>query len=150
MAPFEDRVAMARLAFEHLPQLEGRVRVLEVEKQVHTSLGPKAAGIGTIDIIEHLEATTPASQFALLLGADTYRDLLEGKWRRSDELLRRVVVVAVARKGLSVEVPVRTDAPMLDDVSSSAVRQNYRAWAHVLQPEVRRYIETHGLYSSPD
>ncbi|MEM7678422.1 MAG: nicotinate-nicotinamide nucleotide adenylyltransferase [Myxococcota bacterium] len=155
MAPFEDRVAMARLAFEQLAGLEGRVRVLRLEKHVYESL--KSAGapdstpnVGTIDVIDHLEQTVPGCRFALLLGADTYRDLLEGKWRRSDELLRRVVIIAVARKGVSVEVPVRSDAPMLDEISSSAIRRDFSAWAHTLQPEVRRYIETHGLYLSPD
>ena len=147
MAPFEHRMAMARLAFEHLPGLEERIRVLDVERAVHAAAAPDAA-LGTIDIVRHLERAHPDTAFALLLGADTYRDLLDGRWRESEVLLQRVAVVAVPRKGVEAPVPVRDDAPVLDEVSSSAVRADFERGRDVLQPEVRAYIEKHGLYAA--
>ena len=148
MASFDHRLAMARLAFESLPDLEGRVRVLETEREVVEAFAvdePDAV-IGTVDVVRWLDARHDGVEWALLLGADTYRDLQEGRWKESETLLGLVSLVAIPRKGVDVDVPSASGAPELEQVSSSAVREDFRRWSHALQPEVRRYIETHGLY----
>ena len=148
MAPFAHRMAMARLAFEQLPGVDRPVRVLDIERTVaHAFADADPASVpGTVDVIRRLRADHPGAAFALLLGADTYRDLLEGRWKDSEALLKMVVIVAVPRKGVSADVPVRPGAPALDDVSSSRVRADPRRWGHALQAAVRDYIELNGLY----
>ena len=148
MAAFDDRMAMARLAFETLAGAGGRVRVLDVEREVCLEVAAQAPtrSVGTIDVIRFLSARHPDAAFALLLGADTYRDLLDGKWRESEALLAQVPIVGVARKGVEATVPIHPGAPALDEVSSSEVRANFEAWAPTLQPAVRDYIEKNGLY----
>ncbi len=148
MASFEHRMAMARLAFEALPDAMGRVRVIDVERRVQRTLrrrDPDAVP-GTIDIVRHLMKANPRTEFALLLGADTYRDLLDGRWRESEALLGLVTVVALPRKGSKTDVPLRKGVPQLERVSSSAVRRDFAKRGHMLQPEVRDYIEVHALY----
>ena len=156
MAPFEHRLAMARLAFEHLPGLEQRVRVLDVERRAFEMHQRRSAdsesvpALGTVDIVEVLRAEYPDAEFGLLLGADTCRDLLEGRWRRSEDLLRMLTVLAVPRKGVDAPVPVREGAPELDDISSSEVRDDPSRWPQVLQPEVEAYIRRHSLYGASE
>ena len=147
MASFEHRLAMAKLAFEQLPDVRAKIRVLDTERQAHEELAEDAA-LGTVDIVRWLRARHADVAFALLLGADTYRDLLEGRWKQSDALLKMLTVVAVPRKGVDAEVPLRSDAPHLDNVSSTAVRDDAGQWAQVLQPQVVAYIRAHGLYGA--
>ena len=150
MAAFEHRMAMAKLAFEDLPHLTARVRVLDTERTVAEAFAARDARAvpGTIDIIRCLRRDHPGVDFALLLGADTYRDLLEGRWKESEALLEMVAILAVPRRGVSTSVPAPDDAPALDEISSSAVRADFVGWAHALQPAVRAYIEAHGLYGA--
>lgn len=45
-------------------------------------------------------SNTPLTQFSLLLGTDTYRDIRRGKWHKSEELMSMVSFVVVDRKSL--------------------------------------------------
>jgi nicotinic acid mononucleotide adenylyltransferase len=155
MAAFEHRLRMCALAFQDgLPEVAGRVRVLDVERTLGTAAGPGEDAhphvrVGTIDVVRHLMAAHPERRFALLLGADTHRDLLEGKWKDSEALLALVPVVAIPRLG----VGAGTDAgPQLTAVSSSAVRSSRDPafLAEALQPEVLEYIRAHRLYGFAD
>ncbi len=150
LAPFDHRMEMARLAFERLPGAEGKVRVIDVERRVHEAMVAQdpSARPGTIDVVRWLRAEHPEAVFALLLGADTYRDLLAGRWRQGDELMKLVVVVAVPRKGVSLNEDTRPGAPELDEVSSTVVRDDVDSWSSALDPEVLAYIRKHGLYAA--
>ncbi len=150
MASFEHRMAMAKLAFEHLPHLSARVRVLDTERTVAEAFAVRDARAvpGTIDVVRFLRDDHPGVAFALLLGADTYRDLLEGRWKESEALLKMVAILAVPRPGVSTSVPAAEDPPALDEISSSAVRADFAGRAIALQPSVRAYIEAHGLYGA--
>lgn len=148
MPAFEHRLAMARLAFEAgLPDGAGRVVVQETERTMAEAAADPAARIGTIDLLDHLEAAHPGTRFALLLGADTYRDLTEGKWKRADELLARVPVVAIPRAGVGAGDGTAAP-PGLTEISSSAVRaaSDPAFLRAALQPEVAAYVLEHGLY----
>lgn len=146
MPSFEHRMAMARLAFEHLPGLEDRVRVLDIERRVAEAAGRQT---GTIDVIEALQVEHPDAQLALLLGADTYRDLISGRWKRSKDLRNRIPVIVVPRQGQEKPESSSPDAPSLSDVSSSAVRDSddIEVWRAALQPSVLAYIQRHQLYT---
>ena len=149
LADFEHRLAMCRLAFEDLPG-GVPVEVLDVEREVARARAGRP--VGTIDVIEALEARHPEVRFGLLLGADTARDLVRGRWRRADELRARIPLVVVGRPGdagLEGDLAVAPDAPAPSAVSSTEARRatgdRLRA---LVAPAVADYIERHGLYAA--
>ncbi len=147
MPSFEHRLAMAELAFTDLPDVSpGRVEVRDDERAM--CLARPDERLGTIDLIDHLEAVHPGRRFALLLGEDTYADLSAGRWKSSAELMARVPVVVVPRVGVDAGVD-REDGPRLTAVSSSAVRRSTDEafLAEALRPAVKDYIVRHALYA---
>jgi nicotinic acid mononucleotide adenylyltransferase len=145
MTPYVHRLAMARLAFEHLPGLEGRVKVLETEREV-TESNTASGFVGTLDVVKWLQARYPDTHFAVLMGGDTYRDYHAGLWKGGRELEKRVPIVAVPRAGVETnELPA---GPALSDVSSRSLRASAdpALWKREVQPEVRKYVLAHGLY----
>ena len=132
MPDFEHRLRMCALAFgPGLPEVADRVRVLDVERTLAEAAGAveapagHAVRVGTIDVVRHLMAEHPGVRFGLLLGADTYRDLLDGKWKDSAELLQLVPVVALPRLGVG-SPGAAPDAPPQSAVSSSTIRGNVK------------------------
>ncbi len=141
MPSFDHRMAMARLAFE---PISPKVKVLDVERRVAEAL-PREALVGTIDVVRALEREHPEAALGLLLGADTYRDLMSGKWKESEALRQRVRVLAVARKGVDEDLA----GPDLDALSSTECRQigETEGLAGRVAPEVVAYIRKHHLYA---
>ncbi len=152
MPAFEHRLAMAKIAFEdEMPELEGRVRVLDVERTLGQAAASEGARtgevrVGTIDVLRHLQAEHPEARMALLLGADTYRDLKDGKWKNAKALQAMAPVVALPRSG--IEGAARADGPALTAVSSTEVRASSDPLflAQALQPGVLSYVRAHRLY----
>lgn len=150
MEAFEHRMAMAKLAFENLPDVRVPVVVQDTERRLFEARAADGEGervLGTIDLVRALEAEHPGIALALLLGADTYRDLKAGRWKESAALLAKVKVVVVPRIGVD-GVEARAGGPTLGDVSSSALRaqRDPAIWAATLQPAVWDYVQAHHLY----
>lgn len=146
MPDFAHRLAMARIAFQsEMPQIAPKVRVLDVERTVVRAA--EGAPVGTVDVVRHVLAADPGRRLALLLGADTHRDLLQGKWKESEALRGLVRVLGLPRLG--VGGAPRADGPELSAVSSSQVRASgdLSFLAAALQPGVLAYIRTHQLYA---
>jgi nicotinate (nicotinamide) nucleotide adenylyltransferase len=141
MPSFEHRMAMARIAFEPISE---KVKVLDVERRVAEALGSDRL-IGTVDVVRELVREHPGVELGLLLGADTYRDLMAGRWKESDALKEMVRVVPVSRKGIDESL----GGPALDEVSSTECRRtdDVEELELVLQPEVLAYIRDHRLYA---
>lgn len=151
LAPFEHRLAMARLAFER-PGPGVPVEVLDVEREVSEARGGRP---GTLDVVEALEADYPETRFALLLGADTARDLLEGKWKRSASILARIPIVVIPRPNEAFDGAGRlfpaSDAPQTQPVSSTGARDATGAeLLKLVRPEVADYMMRHRLYAYAD
>jgi nicotinate-nucleotide adenylyltransferase len=173
---FEDRVAMAHLAFTGMPGIE--VSRLDAPLPDHR---PNY----TIETVLRLKQTlTPEDELFCLLGADSW--LTVGKWYRAAELLMACGFIVGARPGfdlaraaaalpngiraaeepsdnprtalLSLDDATGNLSPLYlltdlaEDVSATAVRA---ALSHhpdadadvVLDPEVAKYIREHHLYS---
>ncbi|MBI2374870.1 MAG: nicotinate-nicotinamide nucleotide adenylyltransferase [Deltaproteobacteria bacterium] len=154
---FSHRFQMAKLGFESLPELAGKVQVKDTERVVVESAFEEAekngtplekVKVGTIDVIRHLEAENPGTRFVLALGGDTYRDLLAGKWKQGDLLLKSVPVAVVPRAGVD-GVDADPTAPKLSDISSTKVRgSNDLSFLNgVLHPDVLAYMQAHELYA---
>lgn len=146
VASFEERVAMARLAFAGMEGFE----VLDLE-------GRRPGRSYTVETVEELQAAHPGEEFSLLVGADMLADL--PSWHRAADLVRRVRVVAFARPGqdlrqaqeafrrLGVGANV-VEVPAVE-ASSSEVRRRLREGGPVgglLPPSVEAYIRRRGLY----
>ena len=82
---------MCRLNFEHESTESCKVRVLPLEKDAYLQLTKNTEDLstirmGTIDVIRWLNAFVSSSySYTLILGTDTYNDLLKGKWKESEE-----------------------------------------------------------------
>lgn len=65
---------------------------------VEASNGP----VGTVDVVEFLRGRHAGVDFTLVLGGDTFNDLVAGKWRRGDDLVRMATFAIVPRKGVQL------------------------------------------------
>jgi len=130
LAPFADRMAMAKLAFA---KLSLPVQVSDVEEQ----LGGESR---TLVTIEHLVDRNPDKRFILVVGEDI--DGEADKWHRFDKIKALVDVMKVPR-GPGSPIP---------DVSSTGVREAIASgdtsWRQMVEPEVAVYIVTKALYRS--
>lgn len=138
LAPFEHRIEMSRLAFNHLGE---NISVKDDELRV-------GGGGYTIDLIEYLMASYPARHFSLVLGSDNYA--VREKWKEFERIESLVEVVFYGRKGYpgaNSELSLGTPFP---EISSSKIRAMIARGESVdsLVPEsVAGYIAAHNLYS---
>jgi nicotinate-nucleotide adenylyltransferase len=145
LAPFEDRLAMCRLAVGWLP----RVEVSAVERE----LGGESR---TLRTLEHFAAAHPGWAMRLLVGADVLPDL--PKWHRFERIAELAWPIVLGRAGFppaaALEVPaLEVTEVSLPQVSSTEVREALAAgdvdavrWR--LPSAVLEYIVEHGLYGS--
>ncbi|OQS05651.1 hypothetical protein THRCLA_02250 [Thraustotheca clavata] len=159
LAPFEHRVAMLQLAFESLSHPD-KAFVKDTEKEVWdkalaSTSDVSSIRIGSIDIIEYLKENHPSIEFHLLLGADTFNDLVQGKWKGGLSLLDAVHIVVISREGIEIDqkTNVKDKATFvhvltLDDSSSTAARSATTDYElnRLLLPQVIAYIKKHKLY----
>ena len=106
LAPFEHRVQMCKLAFQHVPNVElskaeetiHRIKEQKQQKEQTSSEGeePKRGiSVGTADLLEYYlsqdksttEAENLTNTYTVCLGMDTFLDLMSGKWRRTQDIL---------------------------------------------------------------
>ncbi|KAL7476348.1 hypothetical protein ACHAW6_002218 [Cyclotella cf. meneghiniana] len=92
-APFASRVEMCRILFKN----ESKVVVSDAEcvcfKNAAKGLDDNEKSslrVGTADILTMLTSNEPEVDFTLALGADTFIDLANGKWRRTEEVFKHV------------------------------------------------------------
>ncbi len=158
LLPFEHREAMAKLAFEDMPGLEGRVQVKDTEKQViegafaqaaKEGRDPSTVRVGTIDMVRKLMNDHPDTQFVLALGGDTFADLRGGKWKEGDTLQQLVPIVVLPRAGVDGVAGTEENAPKLTDISSTKVRasKDEAFLGEALNPKVLEYIKANKLYA---
>jgi nicotinate-nucleotide adenylyltransferase len=138
-ASAEDRAAMVALAIENEPYL--RLERLELERP-----GPSYS----VDTLRELRRREPGSRFALLLGADTVRDLT--KWREAEALPGLAEIVAFGRAGAEPEdsglVGRRVRVPSMQ-ISATEIRRRVadgRSIRYWVPDAVAQYIARRGLY----
>lgn len=136
LAPFEDRVAMCRLA-------AATIRGLHVCAAEAELAGDPLVG-KTARTLEHLAAKHPGLRFALVIGTDILPDV--EKWYRWDRVRELARVIVVGRQGHPADAG---GAPLLPPVSSTEIRTRIARGEDVsaLVPRrVREYIAARGLY----
>ncbi|MDB4985242.1 MAG: Nicotinate-nucleotide adenylyltransferase [Myxococcaceae bacterium] len=133
---FEHRLAMCELAFAPLPGVE----VSSIERE----LGGTSR---TLRLVSELAARHPGHQLRLLVGTDILGE--SQRWQRFDEVVA-IAPLLVARRAGHASVPAPHEhAPLLPEVSSSAIRAALERGEDVslwLPSGVRRYLTEHALY----
>ena len=137
LAPFEDRLAMVRLALEEIG--EPRLRACDAEAAL-----PRPSY--TIHTVEHLQESYPGVQFIILAGSDIADQL--PRWYRSDEL-RRMVRFLIYPRNSGEASPEMANAPMYG-IDSTSVRKSVMEGlpleAGVVPQSVSDYIRAKKLY----
>ncbi|MFH0799173.1 MAG: nicotinate-nicotinamide nucleotide adenylyltransferase [Pseudomonadota bacterium] len=127
LLPFEDRLAMCRLAFT---KLGPKVQVTDVEQR----LGGTSY---TLRTVEHLKAGYPDFRFSLVTGGDVSEEA--SGWREFDRIREQVEIIRIPR-GQGSPIP---------DISSTEVRRRLDArepFADLVEKEVAVYIVTKNLF----
>jgi len=139
LTPYEDRIAMAQLAFRWLP----RVQVSRIEQDIG---GPSLSH----RLIQALHDRHPDWNMRFVIGTD----LMDRwpTWEGADTIAKLAPPLPIGRAGIS---PVRPDqpTPISPAVSSTVVRDaltnaDYEAAERYLPADVLAYIRIHRLYLS--
>ncbi len=145
LSPFEERLAMVRLAISGNPRLD----VTDIEAR-------REGASYTVETVEVIRAGLPAGEsVSLIIGGDSLEQFLT--WKDPGRLLSEVELIVARRPGSCDEVAdprVRGVARFLDmpllDISSTDIRVRVREGRSIryLVPEpVRSYIAEKSLYS---
>ena len=100
-AAFEYRLAMCLLNFGEGEEGGVHVRVLPLEKEAAEHAGASRQPLGTVDIVAEVLSSCGGVSVSLVLGMDTARDLLAGRWRRGEELLSLIYKLHVLHRPCS-------------------------------------------------
>ncbi|MBP6221046.1 nicotinate (nicotinamide) nucleotide adenylyltransferase [uncultured Limnohabitans sp.] len=149
------RLAMTRLAYQHLPQ------VVVDDREIRRS-----GASYTVDTLRELQAEFPQAQLYLLLGDDQRRAL--PSWHQIDEI-GRIAIICAAGRDMAVRAwneelgALQTTPPLSDKLqarirtlemplmphSATDIREllaKEQAITSLVPPAVERYIHEHHLY----
>ena len=135
LAPFEDRLAMCRIAFAGHGE---RLRISDLER----TLGGQSF---TVRTLEELHRLRPLDELVLVVGADARRDFPH--WRDFDRVQALARLLVAPRRGERDEGLSPIPAPA--DASSTEVRRRLARGEPtdgLLDPAVRSYAIEHALY----
>jgi nicotinate-nucleotide adenylyltransferase len=139
--PYEHRHRMVELASKADPRFEAS-RLEEGGRKSYS-----------YETIRRVRSTLPAGdELYFIIGADAFAEI--GSWYKSEEVLRMVDFIVVARPGYQYPVPPGARVHRLETlalpVSSSEIRRKLEAGEAPaeLPPPVLDYVASHGLYRS--
>jgi len=138
LLPFEDRLAMCRLA---AAALGPRARVTDIERE----LGDESR---TLRTVRALQARHAEHQFALVIGADLVEET--ATWYGGEELRATVPFIVVGRAGHSAG-PGASAAVEMPAVSSTEIRRALAVGKPVtglVSRAVLDYIRARGLFGA--
>ncbi len=141
-ARFEDRIAMARLAFSIFDP--ARVEVSDLEAH----LPPPSY---TVRTLEAVRAGWPGASLRLLVGSDILADL--PRWREVERIEALAPLLVGGRAGHARDGAGRSvepSVPSFPEVSSTEIRALLAAGrrpAHLVPERVLAHIEGHALYA---
>ena len=149
LTPPEHRLALARIAFGHLP------RTVIDDRELRRP-GPTY----TIDTLRELKAEQPSAQLFLVMGEDQATSLT--RWREWETIIQLAIICVAARPSGAQPTEVAPGLPAqaelrllsLPSMPESATQVRGRVArgegiAHLVAPGVASYIERHNLYRTP-
>ena len=141
IASFDDRVAMLQLAIANQPQFA--VDTCEQDRE----------GLSyTVDTLRYLRQREPGSEWHLILGGDSVRDL--ELWREPHGIATQCKLLIVQRPGVQASLPPAyfqyqiVDSPLID-ISSTAIRMKLAAGQsirYLVPAAVEEYIRSKQIY----
>lgn len=175
---YDHRMEMCRISMEPESSPHCVVRVLPIEKEAYEYYNnadrKETMKVATVNVLDMLGQKYGESHvFHLVLGGDSYNDLIARKWKESDRLLSMVRIEVISRAGVEdkspeglgdIDSPQETkrifhrSIPWLTDISSSKVRSMrpflFSVWPLILyedlynslHPKVYHYIKRNRLY----
>jgi nicotinate-nucleotide adenylyltransferase len=136
LAPFEDRLAMCRLAAAPFGE---RVHVCDAERDL--------GGVSrTLVTLEHLIGLHPGHRWVLVVGADILEET--PRWHAWDRIQELCELFVVGRAGVTT-APGAPAGVVLPDVSSTDIRARLREGRDVsgqIPGTVGDYLRSRGLY----
>jgi nicotinic acid mononucleotide adenylyltransferase len=177
LAPFEYRMEMCQLLADRLTTATVVVKAKNLEQLVYldflntSSEDSSRSSIGTIDVLRYIRKNFKEYDLrSINLGSDTFNDLMDGKWKESEQVMKQVEINVFARLGQGSSI---RDCPSgakgirriclekLGATSSSGIRSkkiNFlqlktfheilcdHKWNSAVYSEVYDYIQTKRLY----
>lgn len=87
MELFEHRVEMCKRCMESESTPACKVRVMMIEKyaaEYYAEKEGKDFRVGTVDVLDYIHNHCPGLDLHLVLGTDTYKDLITRRWKQAD------------------------------------------------------------------
>ena len=149
LTPAHHRLAMAELAFSHLPRV--RVDALETQRP-----GPSY----TVDTLRELKAQIPHAELFLIMGEDQARSLTT--WHEWQAILQLAIISVAVREDLTGVKPLFTPPKSYESrfrrlqtpampVSATDIRARiatHQCVSSLVYEPVARYIDDHHLYQT--
>jgi nicotinate-nucleotide adenylyltransferase len=139
VTPYEDRLAMVKLACAGIPKFE----VSEIERSSERSY--------TVNTLDRFRVClAPEDRLFFLIGADAFEDL--ESWQRWRDVVQLAEFIVVSRPGISYHIPPGAKVLPLDDVQLPTASTVIRAKLATGEPtpevpaSVREFIAKRGLY----
>jgi nicotinate-nucleotide adenylyltransferase len=143
LSPFEDRIAMVRLAIDGNDRFE--LSLLE---------GSEGPSYTWESVLHYSKAGYGRDDLHLIVGSDSMRDM--GKWRKPDVIFENTTIISMTRPGSGeLSAPPAGAAIMIletgaNTISSSGIRRRImddRTIRYLVPEQVEQYIRDKGLYS---
>lgn len=163
LVDFDPRLKLTALQFKQAIE-SGDVIVSDIEARVYNASGSEAP-CGTVDTLAYIKAHPDefpgcnVNDISLMLGGDTYHDLIDGKWKDTEKLIDQCHHIHVfernhaSLRGTSnpkfiFHNNAITD-PLVQSISSTRIRQNLEKGQAGLVPDVldeirRKYSDLFG------
>ena len=143
LSPFEERIAMVRLAIEGNDRFE--LSLLE---------GSEGPSFTWESVLHYARAGYGREDLHLIVGSDSLRDM--GMWRKPDVIFDNSTIISMTRPG-SGDLPAPPAGAVImlletgaNTISSSGIRSRVsegRSIRYLVPEVVERYIDDKGLYS---
>lgn len=144
LAPIKDRLAMTKI----LARYDSRFFVSKIE----IARAKKGKKSYTIETIKILKKKYPHQEIYWLIGEDSLKEILQGKWKGGRSLLNEVKFVVVSRPGYRIKSKIKEKIKKIKlniPISSTEIREKIKKGEEVTKmvpKEILDYIKKKKLY----
>jgi len=146
LAPIKERLEMTKILAGYHPKLEvSKIEIARAKK------GKKSY---TIETIKELKKRYPKKEIYWLIGEDSLKEILEGKWRGGLKIFDQVKFIVIKRPGYKKKIPkkikekikiIKLNIP----ISSTEIREKIRKGENVskmVPAKILEYIKKKKIY----
>jgi len=146
LAPIKERLEMTKILAKYHPKLEvSKIEIARAKK------GKKSY---TIETIKELKKRYPKKEIYWLIGEDSLKEILEGKWRGGLKIFDQAKFIVIKRPGYKKKIPkkikekikiIKLNIP----ISSTEIREKIRKGENVskmVPAKILEYIKKKKIY----